>query len=417
MKEIPIKVFARQSLSVMLEQSLYEISLKECNGIMAATIIRDGVTIVSNRRVCAGMTVIPEGHLEEGNFVILTENGEIPYYTDFESSNVFVYLTLQEVEELRLMEYTGPAPNTIPSGPLVDFDYMTGKLADGMTLTRASPATYIQGGVIKTAATNVARFESNGLLVEDSSTNILLQSSNFSNSTWSGNRRVSIVSGQTGPDGLTSASKITPTIDNNNHQLGQAFNLLDYSDHSISVFAKPNGYKVVRLRLTDSVALWADAVVDLSTGKKISGSANVFITPLTNGWVRLSIPFTPRPTATTSMFYGLWVYDNSGNPTFAGDGVSGVLVFGAQAERSPYTTSYIATTTTTVTRAADVVALMQTGAKTVYREYVPLGSTAVVKELVAFNGTYCPPGNLQKLKVWNRSLTDTEAKTLGVPNV
>lgn len=106
MKEIPIKVFARQSLSIMLEQSLYEISLKECNGIMAATIIRDGVTLISNRRICAGMTIIPEGYLEEGNFVILTENGEIPYYTDFESSNVLIYLTIEEVTALRLREVT-----------------------------------------------------------------------------------------------------------------------------------------------------------------------------------------------------------------------------------------------------------------------------------------------------------------------
>ena len=104
MKEIPLKVFARQSLSVMLEQSLYEISLKECNGIMAATIIRDGVTVISNRRVCAGMTIIPEGYLEEGNFVILTEDDEIPYYTGFESSNVLVYLTIDEVNDIRLRE-------------------------------------------------------------------------------------------------------------------------------------------------------------------------------------------------------------------------------------------------------------------------------------------------------------------------
>lgn len=101
MKEIPIKVFARQSLSVMLEQSLYEISLKECNGIMAATIVRDNVTIIDNRRICAGMTLIPEGHLEEGNFVILTENGEIPYYTGFESMDIMVYLTIDEVNRLR----------------------------------------------------------------------------------------------------------------------------------------------------------------------------------------------------------------------------------------------------------------------------------------------------------------------------
>lgn len=102
MKKIPIKVLARQSLSVMLEQSLYEITLKECNGIMAATIVRDDVTLIENRRVCAGMTIIPEGYLEEGNFVILTINGEIPYYTNFESTDELVYLTMDEVSDIRL---------------------------------------------------------------------------------------------------------------------------------------------------------------------------------------------------------------------------------------------------------------------------------------------------------------------------
>ena len=114
MKEIPLKMFARQSLSVMLEQSLYEISLKECNGIMAATIIRDGVTLVENRRVSAGMTIIPEGYLEEGNFVILTSGDEIPYYTRFESTGVFVYLTIDEIVELRSRTFTGPESSPTP---------------------------------------------------------------------------------------------------------------------------------------------------------------------------------------------------------------------------------------------------------------------------------------------------------------
>ena len=101
MRKIPLQVLARQSESVMLEQSLYEIALKECNGIMSATIIRDGVTLVENRRVCAGMTLIPEGYLEEGNFVILTNDGKIPYYTSFESTDELVYLTIEEVNDIR----------------------------------------------------------------------------------------------------------------------------------------------------------------------------------------------------------------------------------------------------------------------------------------------------------------------------
>lgn len=98
MKTIPLKQFPRQSLSVVLENSLYELSLKECNGIMAVTVVRDGETIVSNRRAVAGAPVIPSRYLNSGNFFILTNNDTLPYYTEFEGSNVFVWMTNEEID-------------------------------------------------------------------------------------------------------------------------------------------------------------------------------------------------------------------------------------------------------------------------------------------------------------------------------
>jgi len=98
MKVIPLKQFPRQSLSVVLENSLYELSLKECNGIMAVTVVRDGETIVSNRRAVAGAPVIPSRYLNSGNFFIFTNNDALPYYTEFEGSNVFVWMTNEEID-------------------------------------------------------------------------------------------------------------------------------------------------------------------------------------------------------------------------------------------------------------------------------------------------------------------------------
>jgi hypothetical protein len=45
---------------------------------------------------------------------------------------------------------------------------------------------------------------------------------------------------------------------------------------------------------------------------------------------------------------------NGGSPFYAGNGTSGIFVWGAQFENTPYPTSYIPTTTATITRAADV---------------------------------------------------------------
>jgi len=100
MKEIPLKQFSRQSLSVVLENSLYELSLKECNGIMAVTVVRDGETIVSNRRAVAGSPIIPSRYLNDGNFFILTNNADLPYYTGFESSDTFIFLTNEEIDDV-----------------------------------------------------------------------------------------------------------------------------------------------------------------------------------------------------------------------------------------------------------------------------------------------------------------------------
>lgn len=101
MKEIALNIVERQSLSVLLDNVMYELSFKLCNGIMAATVIRDGVTLIENRKVVAGVAIIPEGHLEDANFLILTYNDDLPYFKEFGTTHVLVYANRDEVVELR----------------------------------------------------------------------------------------------------------------------------------------------------------------------------------------------------------------------------------------------------------------------------------------------------------------------------
>lgn len=403
MKEIPLKVFARQSLSIMLEQSLYEISLKECNGIMAATIIRDGVTIVSNRRVCAGMTIIPEGHLEEGNFVILTENGEIPYYTGFESTDVMVYFTVEEIAAIRLLQPTGPLPGSIPSGPLVDFDYMARKLADGMDLTRSTIGTYLLNNVLKTAAINVSRFDDKGLLVEDTSINVAIPSESWgamanAQGTWSSTAIDSngwiTVSGVSNPS--ANEGSYRDFADNQTLQNLTATFSLDVK--------KVSGYKF-------TINVYAGG-----TGGDRLGNYSVTFKdgnplPTNTGWNVIDRGEWLRISITRSFGNGTSIFRIY--PFGSNIGSSGALTYRrVQIEKQPIASSYIKTTTAAGTRAADVITLTQSGAKTVYREYIPLGATDVVKEFIEYNGVLCPPGHLQKLKVWNRELTDEEKRNV-----
>jgi len=123
MKEIPLNIVEKQSLSVLLDNSLFELSFKTCNGITAATVIKDGVTLVENRRVVAGVPIIPEGSRETSNFIILTNNNELPYYSNFSSTHILVYMSQQEVNDIRIqlskINIRKPVKNSVVPKPAI----------------------------------------------------------------------------------------------------------------------------------------------------------------------------------------------------------------------------------------------------------------------------------------------------------
>lgn len=101
MIRIPLEATPNQFLTVYLEGSRYEITLKMCNGILSASITRDGQTLFNGLRVVAGVPLIPYSYLENGNFIFTTEDEELPVYTKFGSTQALYYLTMAEIGALR----------------------------------------------------------------------------------------------------------------------------------------------------------------------------------------------------------------------------------------------------------------------------------------------------------------------------
>lgn len=99
--EIPLQPIPNQTFSVTVDNSIYDITLKEANGIMAAFVVRDNVRIVSGMRLVAGWPMIPYQYLESGNFVLLTANNDLPYYTQFGISQSLIFFTQEELEVIR----------------------------------------------------------------------------------------------------------------------------------------------------------------------------------------------------------------------------------------------------------------------------------------------------------------------------
>lgn len=101
MIDVGIAALANQSLSIQLDERFYEIELREANGVMSASITRDGVVLISNVRVTAGTPLLPYRYQEAGNFVMTTDGEAIPYWDQFGVTQFLVYLSVAEVAAYR----------------------------------------------------------------------------------------------------------------------------------------------------------------------------------------------------------------------------------------------------------------------------------------------------------------------------
>jgi hypothetical protein len=101
MIEVPLQAVANQSFTVTLAGFRFALTIKEANGVMCLDVVRDEVELLRGHRIVAAAPLLPYRYLQDaGNFVLLTENDELPYYPQFGFTQQLVYLTAAEVADL-----------------------------------------------------------------------------------------------------------------------------------------------------------------------------------------------------------------------------------------------------------------------------------------------------------------------------
>ena len=199
-----------------------------------------------------------------------------------------------------------------------------------LDVVRATTATYVGAdGLIKTALANEVRFDySNAtcpiILDEPQRTNLLLQSNNFTISNWTKTNATVTANASSSPDGTMNASRVTAT---GLSSVLQVLTMTNGTTYTISVWIKSAGTGKNTLRLVQQ----ANRTLNITA---------------TNEWIRYTYTFT-NTYATATQTNGI-LRDTLNNDF-------DVYVYGFQLEEGSNATSYIPTTTATVTRNADVI--------------------------------------------------------------
>lgn len=256
------------------------------------------------------------------------------------------------------------------------WSFTADRMPSGPTFKRAGAATMLNAaGVLITVQANVARFDhlingafdaaTSALLIEPAATNLFQWSEDLTNVIWGVSNTTVSANAGTAPDGNVTADKLIANSGTGNRNRYQGSNP-GAGAFTKSVFVKAAGMGFASVRATsDNSTKGYTVVVDLSTGaitstnsqnSPVSPSATVEAWP--NGFYRVAITLTntagacymavgPCDTATPSFV--------SGDPVVTGNGVDGILVWGAQSETGSRATSYLAMAATGAARAADVV--------------------------------------------------------------
>jgi len=268
-----------------------------------------------------------------------------------------------------------------PDGLALDLQFaadktMTARKGPTPVFTRASSGTFVgSNGLIQTAAINEARFDHDpvslacrGLLIEESRTNLVLRSEEFENATWAKTQSSVSNNTTTSPSGATNADTLIEDSATALHFISQQTTKAASSiTYSFSVYYKnASGTRNLALALTNGVSAGKAAIfttsgsvtatnVNIGTGAGFTFvSADVIA--VNNSWYRASIVVTSD--AATRLDAVIYLNNSSTNViSYAGNGTSGIYIWGAQLEAGSFPTSYIPTTTSALARSADVCSI------------------------------------------------------------
>lgn len=235
--------------------------------------------------------------------------------------------------------------------------------ADVFTYTRASTATYFDAsGVLQTASANTPRFDhdpithaAKGILIEESRTNNILSSSNFTHASWTNSGGNPVISPSLSPDGVSFATTIEDTSAAANHNIGFSKAVAnDSSSYILSIFVKKTSGGTsptfaINFSLLGGTPVYLNIRCNTDDGSMSTGTAQDY-----GSYWRIFKDIQNNSSGNTTLSINFFAASNThGLFSDTTTAMGTATIWGAQLEAGSFPTSYIPTTTAAVTRAAD----------------------------------------------------------------
>jgi hypothetical protein len=371
----------RQQSTTIIASTLYTLTcyLKLAN----SSVPHAGLSLTSNAD--ASTYVTARWNLSTGVNTLGTANGGFTFTSQSITSigddwyRCSVTGIISSATDMTIVIYGSPSGTSIGSG-LRGAQSFTTALGDniiyawGAQLEQSSTV----GEYIPTTSTinsaprfdhNPATGESLGLLVEEQRTNLLTYSEDISQ--WATPTNATQTLNDTiAPDGATTADKLLETAVTGLHTNdGPAFTFVTSTVYTYSVFVKPIGDRNFEIAFPATVFTARFARFTLSGAGSVQGTDSGVtgsIQAYANGWYRCVATSTCASGAGSRV--GNFINNASNARSYLGDTSKGIYVWGAQLEAGAFPTSYIPTTTATVTRSADVCSISGSNFSSWYRQ-------------------------------------------------
>jgi hypothetical protein len=251
--------------------------------------------------------------------------------------------------------------------PKLALDFTTASLDSRVTFTRTgntATVTNSSGNVVGINA-DLPRFDFDpvtlackGLLIEEARTNLFLASDNFA-TTWSVADATIDANNIISPDGTQNADKITMGSDGS--VPAQSITLAAATSYTISGYVKAGGtvpWLRVRVnRASGSVSSFFNLETP-GIGVQNAGFSGAAIELVGNNWYRFRVQYLPA-SGNEGVRFIAFIGVTANNSGTASTG-NHMWLWGMQAEAGAFVTSYIPTTTTALTRNADVATMTGT---------------------------------------------------------